>query len=127
MTPYDILKITKYSTDEEIKKAYNRLIMKHHPDSGDGDVEELNKIKKAYIQIKENKNNSITLSVSVPISQRELAQSLGQNITVNYEDILFEVKVPYETRVGDTVTIRNILPETTLKIKFKERNGWSKR
>lgn len=123
MTPYDILKINKYSTDEEVKKAYNRLIMKHHPDSGDGDVEQLNRIKKAYIQIKENKNNSITLSVSVPISQRELAQSLGKLITVNYEDILFEVKVPYETRVGDTVTIRDILPETTLKIKFKERNG----
>jgi len=123
MTPYDILKINKYSTNEEIKKAYNKLIMQHHPDSGDGDVVKLNEIKKAYIQIKENKNNSITLSVSVPISKRELAQSLGKHITVNYEDILFEVKVPYETRVGDTVTIRDILPETTLKIKFKERNG----
>ena len=123
MTPYDILKINKYSTEAEIKKAYNKLVMQHHPDSGDGDVEKINEIKKAYIQIKENKNNSIILSVSVPISPRELAKSLGQNITVNYEDILFEVKVPYETRVGDIVTIRDILPETTLKIKFKERNG----
>ena len=127
MNPYDVLKINKYCTSEEVKNAYNRLMKEYHPDSGNGDIEKLNEVKKAYIQIKENKNNSITLSVSVPISQRELAQSLGQIITVNYEDILFEVKVPYETRVGDTVTIRNILPETILKIKFKECNGKSKR
>lgn len=123
MNPYDVLKINKYSTSEDIKNAYTRLIKEYHPDSGNGDIEKLNQVKKAYIQIKENKNNSIILNISVPISQRELVQTLGQTITVNYQDILFEVKVPYETRVGDTVTISNILPETTLKIKFKERNG----
>ena len=122
MNPYDVLKINKYSTSEDIKNAYTRLIKEYHPDSGNGDIEKLNQVKKAYIQIKENKNNSIILNISVPISQRELVQTLGQTITVNYQDILFEVKVPYETRVGDTVTISNILPETTLKIKFKERN-----
>lgn len=125
MNPYDVLKINKYSTSEEVKNAYNRLMKEYHPDSGNGDIEKLNEVKKAYIQIKENKNNSITLNISVPISQRELALSLGQKITVTYQDILFEVKVPYETRVGDIVTIRDILPETTLKIKFKERNGKS--
>ena len=35
---YEILEINKDATTEEIKKAYRRLALKHHPDKG-GSVE----------------------------------------------------------------------------------------
>lgn len=42
---YDILWITKTSTDDEIKKAYRKLAMKYHPDRNKGDKTAENKFK----------------------------------------------------------------------------------
>lgn len=45
--PFEILGIPKGSTEDEIKKAYRKLAMKHHPDKG-GDPEMFKKISQAY-------------------------------------------------------------------------------
>lgn len=44
---YSILGVAKDATDDEIKKAYRKLAMKHHPDRG-GSQEEFQKIQEAY-------------------------------------------------------------------------------
>ena len=44
---YNILNVTKESTQNEIKKAYRKLALKHHPDKG-GDPETFKKISIAY-------------------------------------------------------------------------------
>lgn len=44
---YDVLAVTKDATAEQIKKAYRKLAMKHHPDKG-GDEKEFKDIAKAY-------------------------------------------------------------------------------
>lgn len=44
---YQTLGVEKTATDDEIKKAYRRLAMKHHPDRG-GDQSEFQKIQEAY-------------------------------------------------------------------------------
>ena len=44
---YNALGVQKGATDEEIKKAYRKLAMKHHPDRG-GDQAEFQKIQEAY-------------------------------------------------------------------------------
>ena len=45
--PYNCLEVSQLSTDEEIRKAYKKLIIINHPDKG-GDPEQFNRIHEAY-------------------------------------------------------------------------------
>ncbi len=47
MTHYDTLGVKKDATEQEIKKAFKKLALKHHPDRG-GDKEKFQEIQKAY-------------------------------------------------------------------------------
>jgi DnaJ-class molecular chaperone len=47
MSYYDLLEITRDATQEEIKKAYRKMAVKHHPDKG-GDEEVFKKVSEAY-------------------------------------------------------------------------------
>jgi len=50
---YEILGVEKSATDQEIKAAYRKLAMQHHPDKG-GDINKFQEISEAY----ENLSNS---------------------------------------------------------------------
>lgn len=45
--PYETLGIPKNASDDEVKRAYRKLAMKHHPDKG-GDPEQFKKVQGAY-------------------------------------------------------------------------------
>lgn len=123
--PYTILEIDKYSTTDDIRKAYKSLMMKHHPDTGDGDRAKFDKIRLAYIQLKDKKpvtDSTNVLSIIVPISKQDLSMILGTKQMFECHDVPFEVFVPYETRINDSLVIKNILGDLTLKVKFKETN-----
>ena len=47
MDYYSILGVNKGASEEEIKKAYRKLAMKHHPDRG-GDQTQFQRIQEAY-------------------------------------------------------------------------------
>lgn len=47
MNPYEVLGISKTASSGEIKKAYHKKAIKHHPDKG-GDGEKFKEISKAY-------------------------------------------------------------------------------
>lgn len=47
MTHYDTLEIKKDASEVEIRKAFKKLALKHHPDRG-GDTEKFQEIQKAY-------------------------------------------------------------------------------
>jgi molecular chaperone DnaJ len=51
---YDILGISKTASSEEVKKAYKKLAVKHHPDKG-GDEEIFKKISNAYSVLSDDK------------------------------------------------------------------------
>jgi DnaJ-class molecular chaperone len=44
---YDVLGLTSDASAEDIKKAYHKLVRKHHPDKG-GDAEKFKKVQEAY-------------------------------------------------------------------------------
>jgi hypothetical protein len=123
MNPYQVLGINKYSSNEEVRLAYKRLMKKHHPDSGDGDTHKLNEAREAYVYLTtDNKQKQDVVTCNVPTTHAELVSILGKTKIFETEVIQFEVFVPYETRMNDTITVKDILPNVTLKIKFKERN-----
>ena len=53
---YDTLGVSKTATDDEIKKAYRKLAIKHHPDKNPGkeNEEKFKEISKAYDILKDS-------------------------------------------------------------------------
>ena len=50
MDPYSVLGVSRNASQEEVKKAYKKLAMKHHPDRG-GDEAKFKEISDAYERI----------------------------------------------------------------------------
>jgi DnaJ-class molecular chaperone len=74
MSYYDILGISKDSSDEQIKKAYRKLAMLHHPDRNQGkktSEEKFKKINEAYATLSDKNKRStydFTLRKSSPFN-----------------------------------------------------------
>ena len=50
---YDILGVPKNATDDDIKKAYRKLAMKHHPDRNQGEGDDTKKSEEKFKEAKE--------------------------------------------------------------------------
>ena len=57
MDYYDILGVTRNASQDELKKAYKKQSMKHHPDRG-GDEEQFKKVNEAYATLKDPQKKS---------------------------------------------------------------------
>jgi len=127
MSPFKVLGITKYSSEDEIRIAYKRLLMKHHPDTGDGDRQKLDDIRQAFTDIKKIQSDSgsiITVTFNVKVSEEELDAMRGTKSGFRDDispDIHYIVTVPKTTRIGDTILVKNIINNTNLKINFLKR------
>ena len=124
MSPFKVLGITKYSSEDEIRIAYKRLLKKHHPDTGDGDRKRLDDIRQAFTDIKKIQSESgsiITVSLNVKVNEEELDAMRGTKTGFRDDimpDIHYIVTVPKTTRLGDTILVKNIINNTNLKINF---------
>ncbi|MFA6097378.1 MAG: molecular chaperone DnaJ [Candidatus Paceibacterota bacterium] len=55
---YDALGVSKNATDDEIKKAYRRLALKHHPDKEGGNEAKFKEINEAYQVLSDKQKRS---------------------------------------------------------------------
>ena len=125
-SPFQVLGVNKYSSEDEIRIAYKRLLKKHHPDTGDGDRK---KIDDAFVDIKDIQARSgsiITITLNVKLTKKELKEMLGKKCGFRDDispDIHYIVAVPENTRIGDTISVKNIINNTNLKINFLKNNN----
>ncbi|TAK89184.1 molecular chaperone DnaJ [Patescibacteria group bacterium] len=55
---YDILGVSKSASADEIKRAYRKLAMKHHPDKHGGDDKEFKEVAEAYEVLKDDQKRA---------------------------------------------------------------------
>jgi len=126
-SPFQVLGISKYSSEDEIRISYKKLMKKHHPDTGDGDRKQLDAIRKAFADIKDiqaRSNSIITVTLNVELTKKELKKMLGTKCGFRDDispDIHYIVAVPENARIGDTILVKNIINNTNLKINFRDK------
>ncbi len=86
---YETLGVSKSSSKEEIKKAYKKLALQHHPDRG-GDAEKFKEISEAYAVLSDdNKRKQYDQFGHQGFDQRFSQEDIFRN--ANFEDIFSEI------------------------------------
>jgi preprotein translocase subunit Sec63 len=80
MTHYDTLGVSPDASDEDIKKAYRKLVMQHHPDRG-GDPEKFKRIQLAYETLSSSDKVRALLTCPTSVACSKLTTSNAKFIT----------------------------------------------
>lgn len=108
-SPYSILGVTQYSTQQDIKDAYRRLALKHHPDKG-GDPEDFKLITSAYEQIKNTipkvKERKTSQKVLFTISIKQQIQGINDLVELS-NGVIAYVDIPPGARTNDKFKIKD--------------------
>lgn len=109
--PWDILEISTTATQEEIKHAFKKKAMIHHPDRG-GDKEQFRKIAEAYEKLRKN--------TVVPIIETPSTRLVNVGLTVKQQ--IEGINDFIETDTGEIIEV-SIPPGAMSNDKFKIKNG----
>ena len=130
MDYYSILGVGKNASQDDIKKAYRKLAMKHHPDRG-GSAEKLQQVNEAYDTLKD------------PVKRQQYnnpqprfdSSSMHGGFEGNFEDILNGAfgfgRGPTRSRNQDIrikvdVTLKEIFSGKSVIVSYRLRNGQEK-
>ena len=125
MDHYSILGVSRNATPEEIKKAYRKLAMKHHPDRG-GDAAKLQEINKSYEILKDPVKRAQYDNPQPRFSTNNMHGGFG-----NFDDVLneaFGFRRPRHPRnadikIGVTISFEEILTGKKIIAAYRLRNG----
>ena len=117
---YDILGIKKNATQNEIKSAYRKLVLKYHPDRNhDPDAnDKFRKIQIAYETIidveKRNKYDLLD----------DYTNNLGiKNIFMYYQELVIEICEKYELKDNERQEILNLFDPQDIERELLENNN----
>ena len=101
---YDVLGVNKKATDDEIKKAYKKLVVKHHPDKG-GDEEKFKEINEAYDTLKDHEKRYIYDNPQPEFNQYQRSNHQQQDIHDIF-DTFFNFQQPHYQQRNPDSTVR---------------------
>ena len=117
---YEILEISKNANEEEIKKSYKKLALKHHPDKNNGDPissEKFREIAEAYSVLSDvNKRRQYDMMGSVEDFSDEFGGNdpfaVFNNIFKNHMESFMNMKYEKEVNVGNIFSNFSGMPES---------------
>ena len=121
--PWDILEIQTTATQEEIKQAFKKKAMLHHPDRG-GDIKKFRTIAAAYEKLRKNtvvpivETPSTTL-VNVTLTVQQQIEGVDDYIETDAGDII-KVAIPSGASTGDKFKVKTDHENIIINIKEKK-------
>ena len=98
MDYYQTLGVQRNASSEELKKAYKKASMQHHPDRG-GDESKFKEINEAYSTLKDPQKRQ-----QYDNPQPQFAQGFGPNgfegMGANFEDLFASLRLLYQFNVA---------------------------
>jgi DnaJ-class molecular chaperone len=127
MDYYELLGVSKNSSSEEIKSAYKKLVMKHHPDRG-GDAEFFKQINEAYDTLKDPEKKQ---QYDNPSPQWDNTSYNFRSSDINdvFGSFFHSMNLPRKNRdikISISMTLEDVLYGKEINIKYKSLNGQDK-
>lgn len=121
MNHYEILGIPKNATADQIKSAYKKLAMKHHPDRG-GDEVLFKQITTAYEAIKNPQpfhNELINAAIWIDFKTSILGGTELVQLKINNQLVALSLEIPQSVADGTTIFYKNIQPGLHARIQYR--------
>ena len=78
---YKILGVKSNAPINEIKKAYRKLAVKHHPDKPNGNSKKFKQVSEAYDILRNpEKRNQYDMGFSIDLSEYEMSNNIFDNM-----------------------------------------------
>lgn len=121
---YDILGVNKEATPDEIKKAYRKMAMQHHPDKG-GDEATFKSVQEAYDVLSDDqkKSNYDRFGTAQPQGGGDFFSGFGDFFS-NFGmggNPFGQQRKAQDIKINLTLTINEIISGANKKLKFKKR------
>ena len=116
MDYYSLLGVKRNASQDDIKKAYRRLAMKHHPDRG-GDAATLTKINEAYDTLKDSNKRARYDGVDPRMNPN------------NFEDVFHDIfsrrpqRRNRDIRIGATLSLKDVMQGKNIVAAYRLFNG----